>query len=189
MSPVPPCATEYRLLWRDGFFLRFPTLLAVARFAREHGLLSIYGPGEIGLTFGKSQLASLIEGQAMVGWKPFPPHIVCRSEHGDPVAPERLCELLRGSHRPWYWRVEQRPAGFRCEPVPGVHKRGGYRYFRRPKTNRDLKHQNAHLDDLADLDLQAFKVARDRDVPTSWDDIPRHVERNWKRFRKTQYRQ
>lgn len=188
MFVVPLYVAEYRLLWRDGSVLRFPSLVAAGRYAREHDLLGCYVRNtEIGDDFGPTE--RVFEYGVGFRWLPRAPHLVCRSEHGDVVSVDelRVAAGLRRSFRFSWWR-EQRPEDYRCAPVPGVHKSAGYHYFRHPQTQRELRGQVAYLDHLHEHGLNSARVGRVRDVPSAWDDIPRHVDHNWKRHRRTRYR-
>lgn len=78
---------------------------------------------------------------------------------------------------------------FRFGPVD----RGSYRYhfgrnrkafgsLRRPKTQRSMKWAEAHQ-------LEGIRVRpAERNLPTVWDDIWAHAEKNWKRHRRTQFK-
>ena len=75
-------------------------------------------------------------------------------------------------------------------PVPGTRKhRGGYRYFRRPQTigQRSSACAGARFDDglealsesmLRKIDARPSRNARN--LPNSWDDIGRCIQRSWK---------
>jgi hypothetical protein len=89
------------------------------------------------------------------------------------------------------WR--NRAFHYRQDPVPGVHKyRGGRYYFRHPKTLQELS-SGYIADDLDYSTLtapQIIKLTRVRNIPTAWDDIPRgdiRLNSSWKRHRSTQY--
>lgn len=74
--------------------------------------------------------------------------------------------------------------GFRYGPVPFTGKVHGYgRYYRHPKTRQE---RIANLYD----DKFVRGKRKDKHLPTSWWDISRKdtYDRNWKRFRKTQYK-
>jgi len=186
MFVVPPYHQEIRLLWRDGSYLRFPSVLEAARFARGHGLLPPHRQGPIGDHLGPTERVYVGDGK--FAWVSSWPDVVVRSEFGDVISEASLYAAIR---RPWRWswqRDPQRPQDYRRAPVPGVHKSRGYGYFRHPQTHRDLEEQARYLDDLAEVGLSAAKVGRIRHVVSAWDDIPRHLDHCWKRHRKTRYR-
>ena len=63
---------------------------------------------------------------------------------------------------------------FRMDPVPGAHKgRGGFGWFRRPRTQRSRTWALANSEDGI-LDVKAKRL------PTAWEDIPRRGQRSWK---------
>jgi len=81
----------------------------------------------------------------------------------------------------YYWWRYGPSYKFRCGPVPHTSNRGRYCWFRRMKTTAEARRA------LADGNLVRAKRNR-RNLPNSYDDVCRHVERNWKRHRKTQYK-
>ena len=78
---------------------------------------------------------------------------------------------------------------YRQDSVPFTAKfRGGGGWFRSPKTLNEKK--QTYLPDEQDRVLltshQLPGISKARDVPTSWDDLPRRCERSWKLNRDTQ---
>lgn len=67
----------------------------------------------------------------------------------------------------------------RSGPVHGIHKwRGGGHYFRRIHTTPERRQAALVLREDGEV---ATRAARNvRNLPNSWDDYVRHVERNWK---------
>jgi hypothetical protein len=80
---------------------------------------------------------------------------------------------------------------FRDGPVPGVRYHRWHRgsYYRNPATRQEIKENNflKYDDDAIEYGVKARR-SNYNDLPTSWDDIPKNRENNWKRFRKTQYK-
>lgn len=187
MVVVPPYTQEIRLLWRNGAVLRFSSVLEAARYARATGLLPRYSEGVLGEAFGPTR-RSLVPGPGCrFEWTRYPPHVVCCTEFGEPISSAALYLALQGPRRtPWWW--VQRPEDYRRAPVPGVHKFHGSSYFRHPKTRRDLEDRARYDDELQDVAMSSQKVGRVRKIVSAWDDIPRHLDNNWKRHRLTQYR-
>jgi hypothetical protein len=71
---------------------------------------------------------------------------------------------------------------FRRAPVPFTGRGRGWTGFRHPRTAAEIAANAAAVDD-------GFPVpGRRRNLPTAWDDLPRHVERSWKAHRRTQWR-
>lgn len=71
-------------------------------------------------------------------------------------------------------------------PVPGTGVFHGCSIFRSPKTTAERR-----LNQTVDSQEPVARPGRiGLNLPSSWDDLRRHgsVNRNWKRFRKTQYR-
>ena len=65
------------------------------------------------------------------------------------------------------------------QPKMSGAKRVRYRWFRDIRTTQELRH----------WDAQYGRIARSPGhLPTSWDDLPRQVERCWKRHRASQFR-
>ena len=70
---------------------------------------------------------------------------------------------------------------YRYDPVPGVHKYPKGHYYRRIRTTQERR--------WSCFDHEYFRMKRNhKNIPNSWDDIQRHFQRNWKKFRKTQYK-
>ena len=64
---------------------------------------------------------------------------------------------------------------YRIDPVPNIRHGGGYRgYIRHMKTTQELR-QNA------DVEYEEFVRPKRRKLPTCWDDIPRGLQRSWKK--------
>lgn len=190
MFDVPPPAPEIRLLWRDGSVLRFSSVLSAAVFAQAHGLLRPFGKPAVGEHFGPWVRSFRFppDGGWNCEWEPKAPHVVCCTGPGDPVPVDDLLSAL-GLRRPlrfaWY---EQRPEDYRKGPVPGVHKRNGYGWFRYPKTCAERRRQAAAEDDLREYGMTLQQAGRVRNLVSERDDISRHAERSWKRHRRHQAR-
>jgi hypothetical protein len=80
-----------------------------------------------------------------------------------------------------YWRVppyamEMRGYIRRRTPVPGVHKYAHGHYFRRIHTTAELR-----LNQFVDPEEPQARASRTGyNLPNSWDDYPKTVERSWK---------
>ncbi len=90
-----------------------------------------------------------------------------------------LVPKTRGSWREFV-KVE-----YRCDPIPGSggDKRRRTYQWRHPKTTQERRY-------FYDMDHKQFIRGRRNHVglPSVWDDIYHLRRRNWKEFRKTQYR-
>jgi hypothetical protein len=75
---------------------------------------------------------------------------------------------------------------YRHDPVPFVHKSKWHRgvFYRRPKTTQERR----AFDDSVDQGFTPRKRRAANILPNAWDDIPRHREKNWKKFRRTQWK-
>jgi hypothetical protein len=70
-------------------------------------------------------------------------------------------------------------------PVPGTGNKRYGRYFRSPKTLKNLKYYTGVLEEFE----PKVKIRGGRSsMPTSWDDISINFTRSWKSHRKTQYK-
>lgn len=80
---------------------------------------------------------------------------------------------------------------YRVDPVPCLRKGGGRGYYRNPKTPNELKVALSYKGNLP-LDLNEDMGPPPRrgrnQIPTLYDDIIRFPQRNWKKYRKTQYK-
>lgn len=72
-------------------------------------------------------------------------------------------------------------------PVPSTGRLGGGRYFRRPKTIA-AKRQSVVLSEYGEPPIRAKRSTSL--LPSAWDDYPISAmsDRNWKRFRKHQWK-
>jgi hypothetical protein len=89
----------------------------------------------------------------------------------------------------WYWR-RRRVFRFRNGPVPGTRCwRGGGGGWIRDKLHTVQEIRETQFHDEFDEDRDEIWVRRKRlNIPTAWDDLRRHTERNWKSQRRTQWR-
>lgn len=70
---------------------------------------------------------------------------------------------------------------YRYGPVPGIHKHKNGSYFRRIKTTQERR--------WSCFDQEYFRRKRNhKNIPDSWWDIKRCNQKNWKKFRRTQYK-
>lgn len=77
---------------------------------------------------------------------------------------------------------------FRNGSIPGTgsHRRHRGSLLRNPHTFQEAKWTGHGLDEFADYGIRV-KGRRRKDLPKSWDDIPRHRSRSWKKHRRTQW--
>lgn len=61
--------------------------------------------------------------------------------------------------------------------IAGTGRRAGYRFFRHPRCHATLRALVA-----AGCALRGASLP-----PTAWDDLNRHIERSWKRHRRTRW--
>lgn len=75
---------------------------------------------------------------------------------------------------------------YRREPVPRLRRRRSFKaYYRRPQTAAARRQAWVCVEDGE----PAVRGARSaRMIPTAWADKPRHITRNWKKHRKTQWK-
>lgn len=87
----------------------------------------------------------------------------------------------------WPYLRKRLPHVFRQGPVPGIHKVRAFCYvLRYPKTQ-----QGRRLSQVLDDNEPNIRAKRNlKNLPTAWDDAVRtdHGDRNWKRYRRTQYK-
>lgn len=73
-----------------------------------------------------------------------------------------------------YKKYGKTPFRYRIDPVPHIWHRGKrYCGIRHPKTYQEIKKNS-------DPDYKEFVRPKRRNLPTSWDDIPRNTQRSWK---------
>ena len=129
-------------------------------------------------------------------WYGYPTYLLY-DEHGLIVPIWKVEEILRqtkSKHKTWHERIwgGRRNYVFRRGPVPFIHKcRGGYGYYKHPKTWAE-KRAAAALE--YDEDAREYNIKPRRSVPNipeAWDDRARSDIRNrrsWKKNRRHQWK-
>lgn len=111
-----------------------------------------------------------------------------RNEYGDILTLVDFREQVLGNQKPYvsFWLRDWNGEG----AVPGTGKRRRYgRYLRYPKTLNALKAADYYCEEDGEVPVRGKR--RKGYVPTAWDDKPRKDWnfKNWKRQRKTQYKE
>ncbi len=76
---------------------------------------------------------------------------------------------------------------YRKSPVPNTGKRSLYKnYFRYIKTTQEKRWSFLGENEIYPVKLR--KKRNFKNIPNSWDDIIKERHKNWKKFRKTQYK-
>jgi hypothetical protein len=97
---------------------------------------------------------------------------------------EGLGERLSPSIGYGGWRSNAPMPAFRSAPVPLTGRRSRYAWNRPIRTTQERRYlAAAKVDDEGAPD----RAAR-RSIPSDYDDVTRHCERNWKRHRRSQWR-
>ncbi len=96
------------------------------------------------------------------------------------------------ANRGWYFDSHAIAYEFRCDPVPFIRcRRGskyGARYYKQPRT---IQERRAYFyDELSEYGVSLRLTRSARNLPDPWDDRSRadFRIRNWKRYRRTQYK-
>lgn len=63
-----------------------------------------------------------------------------------------------------------------------------YLNWRYPRTKNEMTQYQAALDNEAEAPIKLRKRRAPEHLPNLWDDRLVHTQRNWKRYRKTQWR-
>ena len=120
---------------------------------------------------------------------------IIRTDDGSPVSKADIDAIVS-----WRWGVIEAlhrkkmseklmPRGRRNGVVPHTRYRGGYgNYFRKPRTFQEIRANAALQDDFDDFGIPEKMVKMRKNIVTSWDDVPRHTERSWKKTRRHQWR-
>lgn len=126
--------------------------------------------------------------------------VVVRDELGLPVPVWRVKEAGQGLRieRSPFARWARGPGAydhdrdFRKAPVPGVRKRRWGRFYRRVRTQAELRALaglEADLHDLEEFPVRVKIRGRRKTLPTAWDDIMVFGKgRGWKHHRRTQWK-
>lgn len=183
MHVIKPHETAVTLFGRDGGVWVYPSKKAA---------LAALGANWISRNVGAhfcecdGRAPVWAEAESRVDWRPWYSYheFVMRDDFGQPLTWSNFSEL---QPRCTYWRYRYLDNWNGEGPVPGIHGRRHYRYFRRPGTTPERRISFA----IAEDGEPAPRAARNAtNLPNSYDDIGRsNVEcRNWKRFRKQQWR-
>jgi hypothetical protein len=95
--------------------------------------------------------------------------------------------------RGWYYNpARDMVYEYRCDPVPFIRcRRGstyGARYYKQPRT---IQERRAYFhDEISEYDVRVRITRSARNLPDPWDDRSRadFKIKNWKRYRRTQYK-
>lgn len=85
-----------------------------------------------------------------------------------------------------YWSSYHREYIYRYDSMPFVHKHHGHKgtYFRHMKTTQERRWSYSIKED----DVKCRAKRNSHNLPNSCDDICRNLEKNWKKFRKNQWK-
>jgi hypothetical protein len=85
-------------------------------------------------------------------------------------------------------RRKSKPYVYRQGPVSGTGRRSGGHYYRYPRTLAERRYK-AYMEATDEFDDYRIKHIT-RFLPSSYDDLPIsvHDHKNWKRYRKTQWK-
>lgn len=120
---------------------------------------------------------------------------VLRNDHGQTFKADTVLDILR--ERRHQARIARRVhlEGFRDRPVPGIHVRRLHRgaWWRHPSTQAEIRAYDAYEEDrhvalVEDGIVLPSVRGRRKALPTSWEDMPRHKDKCWKSFRRTQFK-
>ena len=95
--------------------------------------------------------------------------------------------------RRWDWITgkikEEIQVQYRHDPIPHTGRKGSWCYYRNIKTTQELRINKAHYHEYREFECYGFRIrGRRKNLPDSWWDINRHLEKCWKRQRKTQWK-
>lgn len=113
---------------------------------------------------------------------------VLRNEHNEVLTIIDFQKEIINSYSPT--RIRKKYSFWNGQgPVPGTGKVSHGHYFRRPETLKDIKASTSVIKEDGE---PRFRGKRSKSsIITSWDDYGRsdYGDRNWKKFRKTQYKE
>jgi len=84
-----------------------------------------------------------------------------------------------------YYEYSQDYPEYRKFPVKGTGNKWRYRFYRKIKTTQERKMWHSIPKEYK---IHARLKRSSSMLPNSWDDINRCTQKNWKSFRKTQYK-
>jgi len=97
--------------------------------------------------------------------------------------------ILQNPQKRKYYRRPGRFV-FRNGPVEGIHNRYWRGCWRHPKTISEIRENDFinYDDDCIEYDIKVRGNRKKSNLPTSWDDVYRHKEKNWKKQRDHQWK-
>lgn len=110
---------------------------------------------------------------------------------GQDVHPSKIMDVTACFRPKPKTRKDNKSYEFRNGPVPGIRKGYWFRgYYRHVRTQQEIRENETFAVNDNDLEDYGIRVkGRKRSLPTLWDDIPVDREdRNWKKFRRTQWK-
>lgn len=185
MHIIKPYETSVTIFHRDGGAWTYPTKKALLN---ELGMRWIMN--NVGKHFREFRYAYQVLG--VTGWRYEPVYseheYIMRDDDGKALTHGDFADIVERRKTYWGYRGRLLDNWNGEGPVPGVRRPRGGNYFRHPKTTNERRWATPVLEDGE----PAPRAARNsHHLPNSWDDYQRasREDRNWKRFRKTRWKQ
>lgn len=176
--------TPFILICEDGCVIVFDTMKALREFVQDNRIVVNAYHRE---WFGEFSRRPITNFKNQPGLKLRKAIWIVRDDRGQIVVPADW-KIERHWHVSLYEKDRINAANLGLA-IPGTGRRGRRNYYRMPRGNGAKR---AACEAHQRLDIDEVKVNRRIKVPSSnWDDIRRSdiYERNWKRHRKTQWKE
>lgn len=188
MHYIPAYETAVTLFSRDGQVWAYPSLKAALKALGERWIANNVGPHFRVFDFD----ARYFDFERMV-WVAKPVYVerafIMRDDAGGVVTAATFAPLVE--RRRWNSRWTRMWDCWNGEgPVPGVRcYRGGGHYYRRPQTMMERRLAGLVLEEEGEVAPRGARKANH--LPNAYDDyrIAAREDRNWKRYRRTQWKQ
>ena len=113
---------------------------------------------------------------------------IVRTELGDIVTCQDLWDIIRVKVKLKRQKKYNYKNKFRDGPISRIRKRRKYKVHRKPRTIQERRESQGCLDEPYKIKIRNKR--NHRNLPNSYDDIKRsdYENKNWKEYRKTQYK-
>ncbi len=187
MHHVPPFESAVTLFSRNGEVEVFRTFKAALKALGHDWIAKHVGPH-----FRVFRCVLRTFDTQRECWVPTPDYdsydYVMRDDHGEAVTAESFAFLC--PQRSWQSRWSARYSWWNGEgPVPGTRcHRGGRHYYRHPRTMNERRQAALVLEEEGEVAPRPQRSSNS--LPCAWDDfrVAARDDRNWKRFRRAQWR-
>ncbi len=187
MHQIPAHETAVTLFARDGSVFAYKSLRAALKALGTRWISAHVGPHF--RVFSHISRRFDTERELWVYESVYDEYnFIMRDDAGQVVTASNFSPLIE--ERRWRGRWFRLLENWNGEgPVPGVSRPRNGHYYRRPKTTNERRQAALVLEEEGEVAPRASRTGHN--LPNAWDDyrIRARKDRNWKRFRNTQWKE